>query len=149
MVGCLEGIMAPWKRAPCHRWRADYGKASGVNIMVKKCASLFVFLIAIVPAISPAATTVSQILASPSTYDGSHVDVSGKVSKLEQKVSHKGNPYVTFSLCAGQCVHVFAFGTPGISDGQTLIVHGTFAAVKHVGGYTFYNEVDADDGSIH
>jgi hypothetical protein len=39
-----------------------------------------------------ATATIAQILANPSSFDGSHVDVTGKVQKLEQKVSHKGNP---------------------------------------------------------
>lgn len=104
-------------------------------------------LLAALPAAS-SATTIAQVLGSPSTYDGRHVDVKGTVEHLEQKTSHKGNPYVTFSLCSGQCIHVFAFGTPSISDGQTITVHGSYESVKHVSGYTFYNEVDADDGSL-
>lgn len=108
--------------------------------------AVFAFLAAL-PAASPAAT-VAQMLASPSTYDGKHVDVHGTVEHLEQKVSHKGNAYVTFSLCSGQCLHVFGFGSPSLSDGQAVTVHGTFAAVKHVSSYTFYNEIDADDGSL-
>ena len=55
---------------------------------------------------------------------------------------------MTFSLCPGQCIHVFAFGTPSIGDGQTITVHGSYESVKHASGYTFYNEVDADDGSL-
>lgn len=109
-------------------------------------AVAFVFWAAL-PAATLAAT-IGQIVGSPSSYDGSHVDVRGTVEHLEQKVSHKGNPYVTFSLCSGQCIHVFAFGTPRVSDGQAITVHGTYEAVKHVSGYTFYNEVDADDGSL-
>ncbi|HEY6326594.1 MAG TPA: hypothetical protein VIW73_08820 [Candidatus Cybelea sp.] len=104
-------------------------------------------LLAALPTTSSAAT-IAQVLGSPSTYDGLHVDVRGTVAHLEQKTSHKGNPYVTFSLCSGQCVHVFGFGSPSLSDGQTITVHGTFAAVKRVGGYTFYNEIDAADGSL-
>lgn len=117
--------------------------------MVKRflmAAAAFVLLAAL-PAVSSAAT-IAQILGSPSTYDGQHVDVRGTVEHLEQKVSHKGNPYVTFSLCSSQCVHVFGFGSPSISDSQTITVHGTYESVKHVGGYTFYNEIDADDGSL-
>jgi ABC-type hemin transport system substrate-binding protein len=109
-------------------------------------ALVFAFL-ATLPTASSAAT-IGQILGAPSTYDGLHVDVRGTVEHLEQKVSHKGNAYVTFSLCSSQCIHVFAFGSPGISDGQTITVHGTFAAVKHVSGYAFYNEIDADDASL-
>lgn len=107
-------------------------------------AGLFAFSL---PA-AAATATIAQLLANPSSYDGSQVDVTGKIEKLKQKTSHRGNPYVTFSLCASQCIHVFGFGTPSISDGQTITIHGTFAAVKHVSGYTFYNEIDADDGSL-
>lgn len=112
--------------------------------------ALVAALVVISAALPAAASTatVPQLLANPSSYDGSHVDVTGKIQKLEQKTSHKGNPYVTFSLCSTQCVHVFGFGTPSISDGQTITVHGTYAAVKHVSGYTFYNEIDADDDSL-
>jgi hypothetical protein len=109
-------------------------------------AAIFALLAAL-PAASSAAT-VGQILGSPSSYDGQHVDVRGTVEHLEQKTSHRGNPYVTFALCSNQCIHVFAFGSPSISDGQAITVHGTYEAVKHVSGYTFYNEVDADDGSL-
>jgi hypothetical protein len=91
---------------------------------------------------------LAQILGSPSAYDGQHVEVKGTVERLEQKVSRKGNPYVTFSLCSSQCLHVFGFGSPNLSDGQTITVRGTFAAVKRANGYTFYNEIDADDGSL-
>lgn len=88
-----------------------------------------------------------RFLGNPSAYDGKHVDVSGTVEK-EQQTSHKGNPYITFSLCSGQCIHVFAFGSPSISDGRTITVQDTYEVVKHVSGYTFYNEIDVDDGSL-
>jgi hypothetical protein len=87
--------------------------------------------------------TVDALLNKPAKYDGQQVDVSGTVTQLQRGVSHQGNPYITFSLCASRCVHVFEFGAPNISEGQRLTVHGTFAAVKHVGKYTFYNEIDA------
>jgi hypothetical protein len=108
--------------------------------------ALFGFCTAL-PALA-AAATVGQILSSPSSYDGRQVAVSGTVEQLERKVSRRGNPYVTFSICSGQCIHVFAFGSPSINDGQTITVRGTFAAVKHVSGYTFFSEIDADDGSL-
>jgi hypothetical protein len=104
-------------------------------------------LLAALPAAGSAAT-IAQVLGRPSTYDGQHVDVRGTVEHLEQKTSHKGNPYVTFSLCSGQCIHVFGFGSPSISDGQIITVRGTYEMVKHESGYTFYNEIDADDGSL-
>ena len=59
-------------------------------------------LLAALPAASSAAT-IAQMLGSPSTYDGQHVHVRGTV---EKETSHRGNPYVTFSLCSGQCIRV-------------------------------------------
>ena len=100
------------------------------------------------PAVCLGATTITQVLSRPSAYDGKHIHVRGTVEHLEQKVSHKGNPYVTFALCSGQCIHVFGFGSPSISDGQAITVQGTYESVKRVSGYTFYNEIDADDGSL-
>jgi hypothetical protein len=110
-------------------------------------AAAFGFL-SLLPAACQANTTVVQIVSNPSAYDGKHVEVSGTVERLEQKVSHRGNPYVTFSICSGQCIHVFGFGSPSLSEGQKITVHGVYEAVKHVSGYTFYNEIDADDGSL-
>ncbi len=94
------------------------------------------------------AATIDQILAAPSSYDGHHVDAAGNVSDLRSKVSRKGNAYVTFSLCSDRCIHVFAFGSPNIAEGQRITVHGSFAAMKHQGSYLFYNEIDADDDSL-
>jgi hypothetical protein len=73
------------------------------------CASCFVPL-------TSSAATVAQILGSPSTYDGQHVDVRGTVERLEQEESHKGNPYVTFSLCSGSASMFSALGHH-LSDG--------------------------------
>jgi hypothetical protein len=90
------------------------------------------------------ATTIAQLLAYPSSYDGKHVDVKGQVRMLEQNASPNGNPSVTFSLCSSQCIHVIGFGSPGISNGQTVTVHGMFAAIKEVSGYIFYEKIDAE-----
>ena len=109
-------------------------------------AAMFAFIAALSAAAS--AATIAQILGNPLSYDNQHVDVRGTVEHLQQKVSHRGNPYVTFSLCSSKCIHIFGFGSPDISDGQSMTVHGTYEAVKHVSGYTFYNEIDADDGSL-
>jgi hypothetical protein len=102
-------------------------------------------LSAALPAAASTAT-IDQILGSPSIYDGRHVEVKGTVEHLERKVSHQGNPYVTFSLCSSQCISVFAFGNPGTSNGQTITVHGTYEKVNHTNGYTMYNDIEADGG---
>ncbi len=104
-------------------------------------------LLAALPAIAPAAT-IDQIVGSPTTYDGRHVDVKGTVEHLERKVSHHGNPYVTYSVCSSQCLPVISFGAEPSANGQIVTVHGTYESVKHVGDeYTFRNGIVADGGS--
>jgi hypothetical protein len=99
-------------------------------------------LVAAAPALA-ADTTIAGLLAYPSSFDGKHVDVKGQVQKFQQTASPGGTPSVTFSLCSGQCVQVIGFGSPGISDGQTVTVHGMFTAIKQVSGYIFYEKIDA------
>lgn len=89
--------------------------------------------------------TPTQLAAHPSSYDGQHVGVTGKVENLELKTSHRGNAYEIFQLCDKVCVRVFIWGHPKLSEGHSKTVHGTFAAVKHVGSSTFYNEIEADE----
>jgi hypothetical protein len=98
------------------------------------------------PAIGSAAT-ITQILGSPSSYDGHHVDVRGTVEHLARSVLHQGNPFVTFSLCSHECIQVFAFGNPTTSNGQTITVHGTYEKVNHLNGYTLQNGIEADGGA--
>jgi exonuclease VII large subunit len=94
--------------------------------------------------------SISSLLSNPSTYDGSHVVVTGSVTNVKPKTSHAGNAYETFDLCdsSANCVEVFTFGQPALSEGDKITIRGTFTAVKHVGQYTFYNEIQADDGSL-
>ena len=87
----------------------------------------------------------SQLMASPSSYDGQHVGVTGKVENIVLKTSQRGNDYETFKLCDKVCVRVFIWGHPKLNEWQSKTVHGTFAAVKHVGSNTFYNEIEADE----
>ena len=103
-------------------------------------------LLAALPAAASQAT-IDQILGSPANYDGRHVDVKGTVEHLEQKVSHQGNPYTTFSLCSNRCIKVFAFGDFAKSNGQTVTVHGTYETVNHINGYTLDNGIESDGGS--
>jgi hypothetical protein len=108
-------------------------------------AAAFALFTALPAAASPA--TIAQIVGSPSTYDGRRVDVKGTVEHLERKVSHQGNPYVTFSLCSSQCIRIFAFGNPNAGNGQTITVHGMYETVNHINGYTLYNGIQADGGT--
>ncbi|MGR4065417.1 MAG: OB-fold protein [Vulcanimicrobiaceae bacterium] len=106
-------------------------------------------LAAVAPLAGAAATTpISALAATPSNYYGKPVEVSGTISHIANKVSNKGNPYVTFSLCSGPCVNVFAFGTPAIRNGQHVTVHGTFEGVHHTGGIYYKNVINADAGTL-
>jgi len=89
--------------------------------------------------------TPTQLIAHPSSYDGQHVGVTGKVENIALKTSQRGNDYETFKLCDKVCVRVFTWGHPKLIEGQSKTVHGTFSAVKHVGSSTFYNEIEADE----
>jgi len=91
------------------------------------------------------AVTPSQLHAAPHSFDGQHVGVTGKVENLQLKTSERGNDYETFNLCDKACVRVFTWGHPKLTQGQSETVHGTFAAVKHVGSSTFYNDIEADE----
>ena len=93
-------------------------------------------------------TSPSQILANPTEYDGKHLTVSGTVQHVVAKTSHKGNTYETFDLRDNSCLKVFTWGHPGLQEGRSLSVSGTFDAVKRVGRYTFLDELDADEGSV-
>jgi hypothetical protein len=103
--------------------------------------SLLALLTAALP-VAALAASIAQITAHPAAYDGHVVTVSGIVSTLDSQVSHKGNAYETFALCGSSCVRVFTFGQPLLRDGERATVTGTFAAVKHVGRYTFHDEID-------
>jgi hypothetical protein len=117
-----------------------------------RVAFLWVAAVVVATSVAVASGTVSisALLATPSTYDGAHVVVTGTVSNVNPKTSRAGNEYETFSLCDANsnCVKVFTWGQPALNDGDRKTVRGVFSAVKHVGGYNFYNEIESDEGSL-
>jgi hypothetical protein len=94
-----------------------------------------------------AADSIDAIVANPSAFDGKHVSVHGKVGDAKQKTSRKGNDYTTFDVCETKCVHVYAHGRVGVTDGATVTVGGTFVADKKMGSFDITNQIEADDGS--
>jgi RecG-like helicase len=96
-------------------------------------------------------TTPTEILQSADKYDGKMVQVEGKVVSPNFKTSKKGNAYTTFKVTDSQknTLSVFSFGTLTIKEGDTVKVMGRFQKVKQVPPrYTFYNEIDASEGSV-
>lgn len=104
--------------------------------------------LALSPALPAAASTatIAQIVGNPSGYAGRHVEVRGTVQHVRRNISHQGNPYVTFSLCSGKCVRVFAFADSGPSEGAVITVNGVYATVNYINGYTLYGGIKADGG---
>ncbi len=90
-------------------------------------------------------TTPSEILAHPDRFDRQPVTLSGKVTNLSERVSRAGNTYYTFRLSDGKTsVKVFSFGQSLCRPGEVATVRGRFERVKHLGSYTFYDEVEAE-----
>lgn len=113
---------------------------------------LTIFCILLIPLVANALaikTTVGDILSNPDKYDGKMVQVEGKVASLKFKTSKKGNPYTTLNLSdAGNTLTVFSFGTLSIKEEERVRVMGKYQKIKQVGRYTFYNEIDASEGSV-
>ena len=107
--------------------------------------SALILVAAVVPAgaaYAPA-TTPSEILANPDRFDGHIVTVEGKMTKLRQRVSRRGDPYYKFDLSDGtQAIRVFSLGISPCRSGA-VTVEGTFAKMKRGRRHTSYNVVSA------
>jgi cytochrome c-type biogenesis protein CcmE len=80
----------------------------------------------------------SAIAASPSTYDGQNVSVSGTAKNPATRKGRRGQ-VLTFQLCDTQCINVVEFGdaaAAGVTEGQTVSVtgsfHASFGRVRHM-----------------
>ncbi|QLH52795.1 MAG: hypothetical protein CH6_0127 [Candidatus Kapaibacterium sp.] len=110
---------------------------------------LLLFITSLSFVLAQTKTTVESILENPDNYDGELVEVVGKVENFKSKVSKRGNAYITFDLRGESAsITVFSFGRFNLSNGDRVKVVGYFQKEKNVGRYTFYNEIDATDGSI-
>ena len=106
----------------------------------------FVMLsVAILPALAQPTVTVSVLLQNPERYDGQTITATGQVAAYRERVSARGNAYTTFRLQDRSAqVSVFVWKHAGLGNGAKVRVTGTFQREKHVGRYTFYNEIQAD-----
>lgn len=85
----------------------------------------------------------NSVLTHATQYNDETIQVSGIVEDFELRESHRGNVYETFKLCGKtDCLNVFAWGQTLHNDGDSITLSGVFYQVKHVGRYTFYNELD-------
>ena len=69
----------------------------------------------------------------------------GTATAVKETTSRRGNDYTTFKLQAATrgAVSIFMWGHPPLKEGDPVEVVGVFQQVRHVGKYTFYNEVEA------
>ncbi len=113
---------------------------------------LLIFLLFFISFVSNAQvikTTIGDILVNPDKYDGKIVEVKGIAMSVKFKISKRGNPYTTFKLTDdSNTLTVFSFGTLPIYEKDKVKVIGKYQKVKYVGGYVFYNEIDASAGKV-
>ena len=95
-------------------------------------------------------TSVSEILKNPDKYDGKMVQVEGKIGSLRCKTSKKGNPYTTLMIrdASNGVLNVFSFGTLSLKKNDSVVVTGRYQKIKHIGSFTFYNEIEASEGTV-
>jgi len=116
--------------------------------MTKRFALLFLLVLASCPLAARATTTPDQIASAPRSYNGQHVEVSGRVTRLRVQRLPNGTTYVRFFLCATRCVRAMFFGASAITEGQTITVHGTYYGLKDKSGYPVYHAIEVDAGSL-
>ena len=98
-------------------------------------------LLAAVPAIAIAAALApSAIVASPATYDGKSVTVTGKVTNFQMQNTMMGQ-VAGFQLCDSKCVVVIDKTHQTRSDGASATVSGTFHASFKGPHKTFKNAI--------
>ena len=89
--------------------------------------------------------TACAIKDHPKSFDRQTMNSRGTAAEVRQTTSHRGNDYSTFRLEDGGCsLKVFTWGHPSIKAGDCVQVEGVFETEHHQGGYTFYNELQAD-----
>jgi hypothetical protein len=81
------------------------------------------------------AVTPSALLASPATYDGESVSVSGTAKDPRTRQTRRGR-LLLYQLCDAACINVVQFGDANVNDGSSASVtgtfHATFGRVRHI-----------------
>lgn len=80
----------------------------------------YILIAAVAAAMAP-----SALLATPSSYDGKAVTVSGKVSHYQTTNTMRGK-VAAFQLCDSKCVLVIDTKNTAHSDGDSVTVSGTY-----------------------
>ncbi len=93
---------------------------------------------------SGASLTVKDLLDQADQYHQQVVTVSGEASELSTRIGPRNLPFYTFVLKRGtQSVTVVMQGKPELSNGDHVLVHGTFIKSRKAGRTTITNRIEA------
>jgi hypothetical protein len=103
---------------------------------------LLTAFLSLAPLVAAAAGALapSTIVASPSSYDGKSVTVTGKVSNFQVSSTPMGS-VAGFQLCDSKCVVVIDKTNQSRSNGATATVTGTFHVTFKGPRKTFNNAI--------
>ena len=96
---------------------------------------------------------ICAIASNPAAFDHHKVNLEGTITDLNEKISGKGNPYMTFKLqdpsgCGALTVFKFNREHQSVNNGNQVRVEGVFETVHIEGKYRFRNEVQAEKVSL-
>lgn len=130
---------------------SSHGKGKAMRRLTRSCRWLAAACAMLLATVSTNAAEVSihSIFTNPAQYDGQTVTLRGAAVAVKETVSRRGNDYTTFKLQdpSGEAISIFAWGHPALANSDRVEVVGVFQQVRHVGRYTFYNEVEAQSVS--
>jgi len=107
---------------------------------VRIALTIAAFIVTSSIALAADALAPSAIVASPSTYDGKSVTVTGKVSDFQTSQTMMGT-VAGYQLCDEKCVVVIDQTNQTQTNGSTATVTGTFHATFKAPRKTFTNAV--------
>ena len=86
----------------------------------------------------------AEILEHPEQYDHQDVTVTGKVTEIQSATNQHGEPVYGFVLHnqAGT-IRVISRGKPDVTEGEYVIVEGTFSRSRQVGRTLVDNQIKA------
>ncbi|MEO1783503.1 hypothetical protein V4762_00335 [Thermodesulfobium sp. 4217-1] len=78
-----------------------------------------------------------------------NIEVSGAIYNLKFRTSKRGNEYTTFKVKTedNKIYNCYSPKWLSIKNNEVLKVSGKYFETKHVGRYTFYNEIDVENFS--
>src|SRR5262249_17937418 len=140
-----EGVRPGPTELPVARWR----RRDHAVLMIPRTALAPLLFAALVCCPREGAAVAleaspSEILGSPSRFDGQAVTLNGVVTHVRVRRWRDGYPHYELELTDGKRpITVFAAGRFSCRLGNPVVVDGRFQRVRREGRYTFFNEVEA------